>query len=345
MRIAILNNCVPFVSGGAEHLATALDRKLREYGHESILVRIPFRWHPPEKILEHMLACRCFRVAGVDRVIGLKFPAYYIPHPNKVLWLLHQFRQAYDLWGTPYQDLPGTPEGLAVRDAIIRSDNTFLAECRRIYTLSSVTGDRLAKFNGIPSSVLFHPLERSDHLFCRDSGDYIFCPSRVTAGKRQYLLVESMKHVKTGVRLVIAGRPETGDDLRRIEQVIEAGRLGDRVQLLPRFISEEEKAELFADCLACAYIPYDEDSYGYVTLEACHCRKATVTCTDAGGVQLLVRDGDTGFVVPPEPEALASAFDRLFTDRQAARAMGSAAHDHMLALKITWDHVIESLTS
>jgi glycosyltransferase involved in cell wall biosynthesis len=345
MKIAVLNNCVPFVSGGAEHLATALDRKLREYGHESVLVRLPFSWHPPERILEHILACRCLRLAGIDRVIGLKFPAYYVPHPNKVLWLLHQFRQAYDLWGTPYQGLPNTPEGFAVRDAVIHSDNSFLSECKRIYTISPVSGERLKKFNGFEYTVLFHPLERTDHLVCRDYGDFIFFPSRITGGKRQHLVVESMKYVKTGVRLVIAGGPETPDDLKRLEATIGTHDLGGRVRLLPRFIAEEEKAELFSDCLACAYTPYDEDSYGYVTLEACHCRKAVVTCTDSGGTHLLVRDGVTGSIVPPEPEALAAAFDRLYADRRAARAMGEAGYELSSTLKITWDHVIESLTS
>ena len=42
-------------------------------------------------------------------------------------------------------------------------------------------------------------------------------------------------------------------------------------------------------CLAVAYIPYDEDSYGYVTLEACLAKKAVITCTDSGGIDALVR--------------------------------------------------------
>jgi glycosyltransferase involved in cell wall biosynthesis len=345
MKIAVLNNCVPFTSGGAEHLATALNRKLQEYGHDSILVRIPFRWYPAEKILDHMLACRCLRLAGIDRVIGLKFPAYYVPHPNKVLWLLHQFRQAYDLWGTPYQDLPSTPRGIAIRNAVIQSDNNFLSECEQIYTISPVTRDRLNQFNGIPSTVLFHPLERTDHLVCRDYGDYIFYPSRITGGKRQHLVVESMRHVQTGVRLVIAGGPETPDDLAKLEAIIEAHNLGDRVRLLPQFISEDEKAELFSNCLACAYTPYDEDSYGYVTLEACHCRKAVVTCSDSGGTRILVRDGVTGFAAAPEPQALAAAFDRLYSDRRAARTMGEAGYELMRGMDISWDRVVKSLTS
>ena len=47
MKIAVLNNCVPYVWGGAEHLAQALTEKLNEYGHEAMLFRMPFRWQPP----------------------------------------------------------------------------------------------------------------------------------------------------------------------------------------------------------------------------------------------------------------------------------------------------------
>ena len=345
MKIAIVNNCVPFITGGAEHLADSLREKLIEHGHQAILVRIPFRWQPPENIINHILACRLLSLNGVDRVIGLKFPAYFVPHDNKVLWLLHQFRQAYDLWGTKYQDIPDTPEGLRIREVIIASDNQYLREARKIYTNSHVTGDRLIQFNGFKSEVLFPPLNRSDHFFCSGYGDYVFYPSRVTTGKRQALVAEGMKYSKSPVRLVIGGQPELPSDREAVERVIREGKLESRVQFLPRFLTEQEKAELFAGALACAYTPYDEDSYGYVTLEAYHSRKPVITCTDSGGIGILVKDGKTGFVVPPTPEAIGQAMDRLYEDRAAARRMGEAGYESMQALGINWKTVVERLTA
>ena len=96
-------------------------------GHEAEILAIPFKWYPPEKILDHMLACRLLdvsEVAGtrVDRLIGLRFPAYLIPHPNKVLWILHQHRTAYELWDHPLSDLVYYPNGSQVRDAIEQAD-------------------------------------------------------------------------------------------------------------------------------------------------------------------------------------------------------------------------------
>jgi len=87
--------------------------------------RIPFRWDPPEKILESILACRLMRLPNVDRVIAFKFPAYFLPHDNKILWLVHQFRQAYDLWGTPYQGMASTPENAATTKPIRTSTGSM----------------------------------------------------------------------------------------------------------------------------------------------------------------------------------------------------------------------------
>jgi glycosyltransferase involved in cell wall biosynthesis len=344
MKIAIVNNSVPFVYGGAEFLADSLKDKLIEHGHQAVVIKVPFKWHPAEAILDNMLACRLLRIRNVDRVIALKFPAYYVDHPDKVLWLLHQFRQAYDLWGTPYQDIPSTPEGLAVRQAIINMDNTYLGQVKKIYTNSSVVSSRLMKYNGIGSEVLFPPLMDAHKFYCGDYGDYIFYPSRITGGKRQLLAVESMKHTRTNVRLVIAGSPETPDDLDRIETMIRKDNLGSKVEILGRFISQEEKADLFAGSLGCVYLPYDEDSYGYVTLEAYASGKPVITCNDSGGTLEVVEDGVTGFVAPPDPMALAAAMDKLYEDRQMAKKMGMAGVCKVDSMGISWDNVIRRLT-
>ena len=344
MKIAVLNNCVPFLRGGAEHLADALVTKLAEYGHQALLVRIPFRWDPPGKIVEHMLACRLMRLPNVDRAIALKFPTFYVPHPNKVFWLLHQFRQAYDFWGTEFQGLPDTPEGRAIREVVIQSDNSYLPEARKIYTNSAVTAGRLKKFNGLDAEVLHPPLLSHAQYATGDFGDYIFCPGRINGTKRQRLLVESMQHCRTAVRLLVAGATETKTDAESIRALIRKHSLDQRVTFIDRFITESEKVDWFAKSLGCAYIPFDEDSYGYVTLESYLSRKPVITCNDSGGIDALVKDGTTGHLVEPRPEAIAEAMDQLFLDRPRARRLGEAGYDLVQSLRINWDTVMEKLT-
>ena len=85
----------PFVRGGAEMLADSLLQALQAAGHTAEIVTMPFKWYPAERIADGMLAARLMEVdqwcgGGIDRLIGLKFPAYLMRHPNKVLWLLHR---------------------------------------------------------------------------------------------------------------------------------------------------------------------------------------------------------------------------------------------------------------
>jgi glycosyltransferase involved in cell wall biosynthesis len=345
MKIAVLNNCVPFLRGGAEHLAEGLRAKLVEYGHDAFLARIPFCWEPPEKILEHMLACRSMRLPGVERAIALKFPAYYLPHPQKIVWLLHQFRQAYDLWGTPLQGLVDSHEGRTIRDIIIKADNSYLSEASKIFSNSKITADRLKQFNNLEATVLLPPLLTQDHFGCGDYGDYIFCPGRINRAKRQRLLVESVQYCKTDVRLLLAGSAEELDDAEAIEVLIRRHGLEQKVQFVNRFISEEEKAAWFSESLGCAYIPFDEDSYGYVTLESYLSKKPVITCSDSGGIGLLVKDGVTGCVVTPDAKKLAQAMDSLYMDKSNARRLGEAGYELVRSLDISWDRVIRSLTT
>lgn len=343
MRIAILNNCVPFVRGGAEYLAESLCAKLREYGHDAILIRVPLEWEPPSRLLESILSCRLLRLPNIQRVVGLKFPAYYVRHPDKRLWILHQFRQVYDLWGTEFQGLPDTPEGGRIRDIIQRCDNLWLREASKIYVNSPVTQHRLKRFNGLDAEVLYPPLWRQDHFRSIEYGDYVFYPSRLSGAKRQRLAVEAMVHVTTPVRLIVAGPPDTEQDHRALTARIEALGVSDRVALIARWISEEEKADWMGRALACAYLPYDEDSYGFVCLEAYAAAKPVITCTDSGGTLALVHDQRTGLVVPPEPRALAAAMDRLYRDRAEARRMGEEGRAVVTSMGISWERVVRAL--
>jgi glycosyltransferase involved in cell wall biosynthesis len=343
MKVAVVNNQAPFVRGGAELLAEWLQAKLKEYGHEAEVVRVPFRWNPCEKVVDHMLAARLIRLAGVDRVVALKFPAYFVPHENKVLWLLHQFRQAYDLWGTPYQDIPNTPTGQHVRDSVIQADRAFLPEARRIYTNSEIVGGRLRLYTGLDSTILYPPVLEPQSLKCEAYGDYFFCPGRITAGKRQDWAAAAMEHVSGELRLVIAGQPETPEDLEHLTTLIHEKGLERRVEVIPRWISEEEKIRLLASARAVVYLPYGEDSYGYVTLEAFHARKAVVTLSDSGGILELVEDRRNG-LVRDDIEGLALAFQELGDDQGMAERLGTAAHATLEELDISWDRVVRELT-
>jgi glycosyltransferase involved in cell wall biosynthesis len=186
--------------------------------------------------------------------------------------------------------------------------------------------------------VLYPPPKIDARLRPGPFGDYVFTVGRLEPLKRFDLLIRALKHTETPVRCRIAG---TGSQREPLAEL--AARLGvaDRVELLG-WTDDDAVAEQYAGCLGVFYAPYDED-YGYVTVEAFRAGKPVVTTADAGGVLEFVEDGANGFVCPPDaPREVAARLDRLYRDREAARALGEAGRKKVAG--ITWDAVVERLT-
>ena len=343
MRVLVASTFVPFVDGGASFMVDWLEQMLLRRGHEVETLRIPFDSHYPE-LLDQMLALRLLDVtAHGDRLIAIRTPSYLLRHPAKVLWFIHHHRGAYDLWGTPYQDIPDTRGGRRIREAIVSADNLAFREARALFTNSGVVRDRLRRFNGVNAEVLYPPLIDPERYRAAAYGDYVLYVSRLTAHKRQHLAIEAMRHTRTGVRLIVAGAPENEEYLGRLNGLVEKLRVRDRVEIRAGWMPEQEKIGLFSHCLAAIYAPFDEDSYGYPSLEAHHSGKAVITTSDAGGTLELVRDGENGFVTEPSARSIASALDRLYRDRALARRMGEAGMARIDELGISWDRVLTRL--
>jgi glycosyltransferase involved in cell wall biosynthesis len=347
MRILIATTQTPFVRGGAEAHAEGLQAALEAAGHQAELVRLPFKWYPPERILDQILATRLFDVTEsfgtrIDRVIGLKFPAYLLPHPSKVLWILHQYRTAYELWGTDLCDLMHYPNGQEVRDAIHAADRAFIPEARAVYGNSRNVSERLKRFCGIDSQPLYHPPPSAELFRSAAAEDFLFFPSRINATKRQRLVVEALALCREPVKVRFSGQADEGAYEADIRSRVEAANLSDRVLFLG-MLDDEAKRDLYARCLGVVFPPVDED-YGYVTLEAMLARKPVITCTDSGGPLEFVRHGETGLAVDPTPAALAQAMDRLWSDRATAARWGEAGREHYERQNITWQHVVATLT-
>jgi glycosyltransferase involved in cell wall biosynthesis len=348
MRVVITTVQVPFIRGGAEILAEQLLDALQCEGHEAEIVAVPFKWYPPERILDHMLACRLLDVTAsmgvsVDRVIGLKFPAYLMPHPHKVLWLLHQHRAAYDLWDHPLGDLSRFPKGPLIRDAIREADVRLIPESERVFTIAGNVSRRLKAYCGIGSTPLYHPPQHAEHLYCATAEDYLFFPSRLAPLKRQSLVLHALAKTHWSVRIRFAGAAEYPAYAAELRDL--AHRLGvqRRVEWLG-LVSEEAKRALYARALGVIFPPLDED-YGYVTLEAMLAAKPVLTCVDSGGPLEFVRHDETGLVVEPTPEGLAAALDRLWEERQWAQEMGEAGRAYYESLGISWPTVVARLLS
>jgi glycosyltransferase involved in cell wall biosynthesis len=184
---------------------------------------------------------------------------------------------------------------------------------------------------GATVEVLYPPSDLRD--FATTGADYFFTVGRLDGPKRIALLVDAMRRARTETPLKIAGTGPDAEALRRL-----AG-TDPRIEFLG-FVNDRDVIRLYANALAVPYVPYDED-YGLVTVEAMASGKPVLTTTDAGGPNEFVREGETGYIVEPTPEALAERLDYMSEHRQELLAMKPACQ--RTVKPITWEKVCRSL--
>lgn len=343
MKIGLVSSAVPLIQGGGRFIVDWLQAKLEAQGHAVAVIYVPSA-DDPDTILQQMAAFRLLKLdEHFDRVITFRPPAHVVQHRHKVVWFIHHIRIFYDLWDSPYRPVPDLAPWRALRAAVMQADTEALHEASHVFTNSRTVGDRLRRFNGVGSEILYPPVFAPEMFRAGPLGDEIVCVCRIERHKRQHLLVEAMRHVRTPVRLRICGLGNDPVYVAGLARTVAEHGLGDRVTLEIRWITEDEKADRLEHALAVAYVPEDEDSYGYPTIEAAHAKRCTVTLTDAGGTLEFVQHGTNGLAVDPDPRSVAAAFDLLYDDRAHAAALGAAAHDHVQALGISWDSVIARL--
>jgi glycosyltransferase involved in cell wall biosynthesis len=341
--VLVCETQVPLVRGGAELLVRQLVAELRRRGIATDRVSLPFKWYPKDEILPHAAAWRMLDLSEsngrpIDLVIATKFPTYFARHPKKVCWLVHQHRAAYELCATEFSDFGHEELDVGLRERLMALDERMLGECQGVYTISKTVTARLEKYNGLSSLPLYHPPLIAPLLSRGSYGDYVLSVARLERNKRVDLVVRAFAHLPSHLRLVLVGE---GSHRPMIERGAEALGIRDRITFTGA-VPDHELVTLYRDALCLVYAPFDED-YGLATLEGFLAEKPVVTARDSGGTLEFVRDGENGFVVDPDPAAIAEAVARLDANRGLAASLGNNGRE--LAAAISWDAVIERLLS
>jgi glycosyltransferase involved in cell wall biosynthesis len=344
-RVLVLGAQVPFVQGGAENLNAGLIQAIRRHVPDVLvdLVQLPLKHYPEHRVITEMMAWRLIDVTEVDGekvdlVIATKFPTYAIRHPNKVLWLVHQYRQAYDLAGTVYDQPQLSDLEQAARNKLHVLDQKFIGECVGRFAISETVSERLLHFNKVMSVPLWPPSLIQERIRTGGYSDRVICFGRLAGNKRVSLLLDAIK-LATEAKVVIYGAGPEEDKLRL--QIERLG-LGQRCRLNGH-VPEDELIDALAQARAVFYGPYDED-YGYATIEAFLAEKPVVTCTDSGEAARIVARTGGGWVVEPKAAAIAAALQDAYrqSDDQLAALGRSGAS---FARTLSWEHVVDELVT
>ena len=345
MKVIIASTFLPSVKGGGTQIVEWLADEIELRGHDVEILWLPFDYNT-EHLIRQVAALRMIDLSDVcDIVIAIRWPAFLIKHPRKRTWFIHHHRAFFDIW--PTMDSDWRNGNLGMKDFLQKLDDMSLAECEAIFTNSKIVSDRLLEFNSVKSVVLYPPLPGSTTQeklpASKAREDYVLYVSRVGNYKRQELAIRAMLHTDSNVKLIIAGKCDVETDEIFYNKLVSELGLTDKVELKLSWISEEEKYDLISRALGLIYIPIDEDSYGYPTLEAFHMMKPVITCQDSGGVHEIVQHEVNGLICEPNAESIAAAMDLLYKDQEKAEFLGTNGRQSITELNINWDHVVGSL--
>lgn len=347
MRVLVASSAVPGAKGGSRNIVTWTTQALQSAGHEVDVLLMPH--HPdPDLQYEQLIGWRMTSVPkDVEALVCLRWPANLIQHRNKTIWFIHHLRSLFDLAGGPFgADLRKSSNWQLAR-WIAHLDTQSFDEASRVFSNSPLMSRRIWRFNQRQVGHLYPPLppgswpEHPEGVY----EPFILMVGRLTPGKRQHLAVEAMAHTRTGVRLHIVGPPESRSYVDKLQGMIASLPDPSRVTLEANWVDEDRKQALLRTCLALSYVPLDEDSYGYPSLEAAAWAKAVITVTDSGGVCEYVGESDRGFICDSDPQSLARMFDTLNREPELARHTGVCNRLFAEPIANGWERVCSKLVA
>jgi glycosyltransferase involved in cell wall biosynthesis len=191
-------------------------------------------------------------------------------------------------------------------------------QIQRELAILGIPRNRIVYFPNAVNTKVFYPGEKLD--------DTILYVGRITPDKGLHILLRSLSYVKRPVRLVIIGPPDWSSEYcRNIFQLIksENSKGKHKVEYLGRVDQTEliqwyQRASIFV-------LPSFYEPFAVAILEAMSCGTPVIS-TYAGGIPEVVKNGETGILVPTNnPFKLAEAIDYLLDNIDVRIKIGQAA--------------------
>ncbi|MFN8485909.1 MAG: glycosyltransferase [Anaerolineae bacterium] len=244
---------------------------------------------------------------------------------------------------------------IAVEMGIIRDVDRLIAQCpSEEAELIHDYGASVSKVSVIPSAVnieRFRPVPRDEArrtIGLDTDGPVVAYVGRMLPRKDVRNLVQAMgllmRRSSLPVTLLLVGGetadgdPEKTPEIGVLQRMVDELGIRDRV----RFVGKRQPDELryyYSAGDVAVTTPWYEP-FGLTPLEAQACGRPVIGSA-VGGITFTIRDGRTGFLVPPRaPEALADRLEFLLAQPELMAEMGKAARERV-EREFTWATVAE----
>lgn len=238
-------------------------------------------------------------------------------------------------------------QGLAGADAVIAVSVGMRADILTAYP-DLDAGRVQVIHNGIDTDE-YRPDTGTDHLVANGvdpDRPFVLFVGRVTRQKGISHLLDAARRMQHRAQIVLcAGQPDTAEIGTEVRgKVAELRAEGADLVWIEEMIPRSHIVQLMSHA-AVFVCPSIYEPFGLINIEAMAC-EAPVVAAAVGGIPEIVVDGDTGYLVPFEPDVhrygfpadpdrfasdLAARVDELLADRELGHRMGAAGRRRVLA--------------
>jgi D-inositol-3-phosphate glycosyltransferase len=252
-----------------------------------------------------------------------------------------------------------TERRIQVEREIMRFADRVVASTPRdkqqMIDLYHAPADRIAVISPGVDTSLFHPIPRDeakDYLHTPRHDHSVLFVGRIDPVKgidvwfkAMALVVEENPWLRGHMCVCLIGgdvdEDEPDEELARLQALKDELGIGDLVTFLGR--RSQEALPYYYSSADVVVMPSLYESFGMVALEAMACG-TPVVASDVGGLSFVVRNGETGFLVPDrDPVALAECLSSLLRDPELRARLGRRGME--VAREYAWPRIADQIES
>lgn len=247
-----------------------------------------FYFRRSESICNRTAGAGCFAMTLVRHCLTPR-PRYAVPYYRRVSWV-HRHRDEF-------------------AHVIAPSES-----CRERFLQVGFSAKR------VTTLPYFCPIDPREQVRPLPESPTLLFVGRASPNKGARYFVEALGRLPATVRGVMMGSFDAGSS-RQLKDLAQKSGCADRLELLP-WAGREDVRAAFEGATVFVFPSIWPETLGIVGLEAL-ASGVPVVASDVGGVREWLREGETGFLVPPKDvDALAERAERLLFDEALNRTMG-----------------------
>lgn len=309
-----------------KELVNALQEELKQLGHTVDNFLLPYVRDMLD-LPNQIVAMKLLSVDIAEMLITIGYPACFIEHPNKRIFLFHMTPMLTEYWDTEYGTL-GNPEYSRILIIVRDAEKKMLESANKVIAGSMILKKDILEKSGIHVDCLYLPnihTERGDKIK-KPSEKYIVSESNLFPESRVELLLESI--VLCDIKLLLFV-PRTSLIYKETlyKQIKELG-ISDKVEIY--FSAAPKDIVESAEC--CVIVDYQIRKIGNIVPRAMVANCPIIVTCDSGSATELACDSD--MIIKPSAEEIAVSIKICRKNAKSERTRDKLASIAELAKKL-----------